>query len=327
MVQGERCRLAARSVTRSFRPELNHPPPLDGEGQRDLVSPQANLVAAGWGACGKRAAGTGRPPPAPPLKGRGSKAPQPTPAGRDREVLFTAGGTGAGKSSGLRALGGENAGIIYDTNMNTLASAAAKIDQALEAGWRVKLVYTYRDPIEAWVAGALPRAEKMGRTVPVEIHVETHIGARQVIGELAARYREDPRVTVEVVDNSLGKGNQRVTSLEDLPEIDQIGLQERLERETRSAHEKGLIGRETLRGSLGSREADLRPDPQAGGPGGRGADRGEPAQADGRDLDQPRGSESRASGEAVEPGDAVERQFQHQLAAPGRPFQRLFRIG
>ena len=56
------------------------------------------------------------------------KLSQPTPAGLDNTVVFTAGGTGAGKSTGLGVMenvnsGVRNAEIVYDTNMNTFDSA------------------------------------------------------------------------------------------------------------------------------------------------------------------------------------------------------------
>ncbi|PZQ26799.1 MAG: hypothetical protein DI562_14435, partial [Stenotrophomonas acidaminiphila] len=88
------------------------------------------------------------------------KLAQPTPEGFDSTVLFTAGGTGAGKTSGMKAMG-DSIGrpeIIYDTNMNTLSSAVDKIEQALAAGRDVDIVYVYRDPVDALVNGAIPRA-------------------------------------------------------------------------------------------------------------------------------------------------------------------------
>lgn len=209
------------------------------------------------------------------------------PAGRDREVLFTAGGTGAGKSTGLKAIGGENAGIIYDTNMNTLASSIQKIEQALDAEWPVTIIYTFRDPVEALTAGALPRAERMGRTVPLSAHVDTHVGARQVAAQLAERYKDDPRVVLRAIDNSRGKHNAVEVPLEKLPEVNQVGLYERLENEVRAAFERGAIREPTFRGSLGERAQDLRPAPREGSGREGGPDSGQPQPADGNPLDRP----------------------------------------
>src|SRR3546814_7560989 len=95
-----------------------------------------------------------------------SKLAQPTPEGLDRAVLFTAGGTGAGKTTAVNAAGDAfgKPEITYDTNMNTLSSAVDKVDQALAAGRDVRLAYVYRDPVEALACGALPRAERQARS-------------------------------------------------------------------------------------------------------------------------------------------------------------------
>lgn len=234
------------------------------------------------------------------------------PAGRNREVLFTAGGTGAGKSTGLKALGGENAGIIYDTNMNTLASSVQKIEQALEAEWPVTIVYTFRDPVEALTAGALPRAERMGRTVPLSAHVDTHVGARQVAAQLAERYRDDPRVVLRAIDNSRGKNNAVEVPLEKLPQVDQVGLYERLENEVRAAFERGAIREPTFRGSLGDRARDLPPAPREGSGRDGGPDSGQPQQAGvGTPLDR---------GAALDPNiaDRQRRELELGAAAPAR---------
>jgi hypothetical protein len=52
----------------------------------------------------------------------------------------------------------DRAAIVYDTNLSTLRSAVEKIEQALDAGKRVYIAYVHRDPVEALVRGALPRA-------------------------------------------------------------------------------------------------------------------------------------------------------------------------
>ncbi len=181
----------------------------------------------------------------------------PTPDGMDPIVQFTAGGTGAGKTTGLDAVmarSGDNPEIVYDTNMNTLSSAKQKIQQALDAGRRVKILYSYRDPVEALVNGALPRAERQaakfgtGRTVPLGEHARTHTGVRKVMDALAEKYKGDSRVQIEAFDNSRGKGNGRFTALEDLPRIDENGLHERLQAALDEEHRAGRISDQTRAG-------------------------------------------------------------------------------
>lgn len=176
------------------------------------------------------------------------KLAQPTPAGFESAVLFTAGGTGAGKTTAIQAAGDAlgKPEIVYDTNMNTLSSAVAKIDQALEAGREVRIAYVYRDPVEALTGGAIPRAlrqaEKFGsgRTVPLEEHARTHAGVRPVMDAIAARYADDPRVQLVAIDNSRGKGQTRVVDLADLPRVEENQLRERLQDSLEEARSAGL---------------------------------------------------------------------------------------
>src|SRR3546814_815067 len=171
-----------------------------------------------------------------------SKLDQPTTEGRAWAVLFTAGGTGAGKTTAVNAAGDAfgKPEITYDTNMNTLSSAVDKVEQALAAGRDVRIAYVYRDPVEALTGGAIPRAERQavkfgsGRTVPLAEHAKTHIGVRPVMEALAARYADDPRVELAAIDNSHGKGNSRIAELADLPRVEEDSLRERLSEDRKS---------------------------------------------------------------------------------------------
>ena len=168
------------------------------------------------------------------------KLSQPTPAGLQNTVVFTAGGTGAGKTSAIRTASksaGDNlnkAEMIYDTNMNTFKSANDKIQQALKTGRDVQIFYTYRDPIESLTKGALTRASTMeknfgsGRTVPLSEHLKTHIGSRNTIDELANKYKDNPNVQISAIDNSKGKGNAKRIELSDLPKLNEQEIRKKL---------------------------------------------------------------------------------------------------
>ncbi|WP_312252721.1 zeta toxin family protein [Stenotrophomonas sp.] len=176
------------------------------------------------------------------------KLARPTPEGFEPTVLFTAGGTGAGKTSALKARGdrGGRPEIVYDTNMNTLSSAVDKIEQALAAGRDVDIVYVYRDPVDALTNGAIPRAQRQaerfgtGRTVPLREHARTHIGVRPTIEALAARYADDPRVNIDVIDNSGGKGQQKMTDLASLPRVEEDSIHGSLQDALDQARAGGL---------------------------------------------------------------------------------------
>ena len=177
----------------------------------------------------------------------------PTPEGKEPVVLFTAGGTGAGKSTGLAKVGGlaSTAEIIFDTNMNTFESADLKIQQALKAGRKVAIVYTFRDPVEALTLGALPRATRMGRTVPLDAHEETHTGARLVMDQLAEKYAGNPNVEITAIDNSKGKGNAEITALANIPQMADNDLKGKLYAALEEAYQTGAITEAIYRGTKG----------------------------------------------------------------------------
>jgi hypothetical protein len=176
------------------------------------------------------------------------KLAEPTPEGKEPTVLFTAGGTGAGKSTGIGLLGDSlKPEITYDTNMNSYDSAKAKIEQALAAGRNVKILYTYRDPVEALRNGALPRSAGQerkfgsGRTVPLAEHARTHTGSYDVVNRLAQEYNGDRRVEIVAADNSRGRGNAQIVPLDQIPNPGKEGLHEQLRSQLEAAHRSGEI--------------------------------------------------------------------------------------
>lgn len=193
-------------------------------------------------------------------------------------VTFTAGGTGAGKTSGIKVVPDaklltDRAQIVYDTNMNTLGSAVKKIDQALEAGKIVRIIYVWRDPVDALVNGALPRAMRQaaefgsGRTVPIVEHIKTHVGARQVIAQIAARYAGDSRVSVMVIDNSRGAGKAAKSRLADIPDLQYDDVEPKVLAALEAEREAGRISDSVYRGFARSErsESDSGGNGQAGG--------------------------------------------------------------
>jgi hypothetical protein len=168
------------------------------------------------------------------------KLSQPTPEGFNPTVVFTAGGTGAGKTGAIRKASSDandllnNAEMIYDTNMNKFSSADQKVKQALNAGRDVQIFYTYRDPVDALVQGALPRAARMetnfgsGRTVPIQEHLKTHMGSRETIQKLADKYKGNDNVHINVIDNSGGVQDIHKSSLDKIPKLDENEVRRRL---------------------------------------------------------------------------------------------------
>jgi hypothetical protein len=192
------------------------------------------------------------------------KLSQPTPPGRDNTVLFTAGGTGAGKTTSLQAAaqqskGIQNAEMVYDTNMNTFESADKKVKQALAAGRKVGIAYVYRDPVEALKDGNLSRASRMeaemgtGRTVPINEHFRTHMGVRDVMERLQSKYGNDHRFHLTVIDNSRGPGNATVVSgLDKLPKLNHNAVRKGLDDALEETYRTGKISQAIYRGTRGN---------------------------------------------------------------------------
>lgn len=182
-------------------------------------------------------------------------------AGKRAEVLFTAGGTGAGKTTGMQAgkMKGhlDKAHIVYDTNMNGFSSAAKKIDQALGAKKAVRIAFTFRDPIDAYENGAVPRSLRIGRTVPIHEHVKTHLGSMETFMLLKEKYKDNPKVRFNVIDNSRGAGKAAVVNedfLKSKLNLYNAGdLTEKLHAITDKLHKEGKISDQHYKGFKGGK--------------------------------------------------------------------------
>lgn len=174
-----------------------------------------------------------------------------TPPDRRKQVVFTAGGAGAGKTTSIRTLAGLNhavqlAEIVYDTTLSTFTTALARITDAIAAGRMVSIVYVYRDPVDALVEGVLPRARSTGRVVPLEIILNSHLGSLNGILKLAEAYKNEPWLAMAVIDNRDGTGSAAQADLEFVRRMagkySRESLQAALSSALEDAYEKGKTG-------------------------------------------------------------------------------------
>ncbi|MDO8302759.1 MAG: zeta toxin family protein, partial [Sedimentisphaerales bacterium] len=89
-------------------------------------------------------------------------------------ILFTAGGTGSGKSTFLKGAKGHT--FAVDGTFAYKPHAIEQIDKALENGYNIDVRYVYRDPIEAW-KGIWNRYLEGGHFVPADVFYSTHVEA------------------------------------------------------------------------------------------------------------------------------------------------------
>lgn len=164
---------------------------------------------------------------------------------KERQVVFTAGGTGSGKSTAAARVA--RAGdIVYDTTLSNFDGSVATIDEALASERRVIVSYVYRDPVDAF-RGVLQRAmdQGRGRTVPIASHVRTHRQAAETIVRLAKHYEAHPRVQFQFIC-STAEGFSDGTI--DLPRnASYTGVDERLhailDEEERAGRVSGIVAR------------------------------------------------------------------------------------
>jgi hypothetical protein len=166
-------------------------------------------------------------------------------------VVFTAGGAGVGKTTSIRKVADlthavEAAEIVYDTILSSFRSSVERITQALDAGRMVSIVFVYRDPIDSFVGGMLPRAKRIGRTLPLEIFVNSHMGAIEAFPRIVENYKDDRRVAIAVIDNNRGAGDGTVADLEFVKTMarkySREDLKTKLLRALEDAYEEGKKG-------------------------------------------------------------------------------------
>jgi 2'-5' RNA ligase len=184
---------------------------------------------------------------------------EPAPDGLANDVVFTGGGTGAGKSVSAEHFDPDTPPqIIYDTNLNNFESAKAKFDQALAAGKKVKEYFVDRGILPSFES-MLHRATRMGRPVPIENHIETHMGAAKTTLELIDHYKDDPRVTIRIVDNNgSSPADSKIVSPDTLKGREYNGVREQLEQAADRAYEDGRISAEVYKAVRGKSPEGLR---------------------------------------------------------------------
>ena len=134
-----------------------------------------------------------------------------------RRILFTSGGTGAGKSSAMAWLEaalepGNRAHILVDGTLSDHTASRAKIRRALALGHIVSVVHVHRAFAET-VRMVVERAIEMGRAVTLDNIAATHCRSHETLFKLVAEF--GGRIGVSVIENSAGQPS-RAISLDEL---------------------------------------------------------------------------------------------------------------
>lgn len=135
-------------------------------------------------------------------------------------ALFSAGGSGVGKSFGIKSVPEltklkEDSAVVFDSNLSSYDSAIKKIKQVESAGKEFQGVYTYRNPIKALTDGVVKRMrdnpEEMGRIVPTKVIADNHIKSLEVVKKLI-----NEGYNFNIVDNSFDGGSAKLSSLKEI---------------------------------------------------------------------------------------------------------------
>ena len=122
--------------------------------------------------------------------------------------LFTAGASGVGKSSSLKLAPevSQNIAAGLDSNFSS-ESSLQKLKQVIDKGANTGILFTYRDPTDAWENGIVKRAinPDNGRVVPLEVFLKNLENSPKYT--LKAQELYGDKIHLQVVDNSKGKGN------------------------------------------------------------------------------------------------------------------------
>lgn len=207
---------------------------------------------------------------------------------QNRPVLFMAGGGGVGKTTAAKQSGPEmeslynNSEFILDGTFAGAKSAKAKIQEVIDTGREVVIAYTARDPFEAFAQGSLPRAERHGRTVPMDVSLTDHKKAGDTFLALQEEFADNPKVKFRVIDNTRGRGGSRMGDVDIIRTMRYDGLVEKANAELDRQLQEGLISQRVYDGTKSTKNPEEywgRPeDPARRDSGQAGRDVGEQSQ-------------------------------------------------
>ena len=135
-------------------------------------------------------------------------------------VVFTAGGSGSGKSTAIgKLLGTKDAEITLDGTFSKLDKARERVRAALDSGRRVEIRYVYRSPENA-AQTAIRRAISSGRAVPTTVLAENHVDSLATVRAIAEEFKGDKRVSVVAIYNNTNSlDDAYVTDIQHIPEV------------------------------------------------------------------------------------------------------------
>jgi len=183
--------------------------------------------------------------------------------GQEGAWVFTGGGAASGKTAGLPDEMIDSYDLVVDGTLANFEKSSAQIDQALDSGKAVTVIYVDRPPEKAFPL-LLNRANKMekelgsGRTVPLDIFLGAHRDARESIKKIENKYKNDERVAIQVVNNHGAEGKQFLTTVDNVSKMDYNTSLPKITQALEDAYEQGKISESIYLATKGS--AQPRPE-------------------------------------------------------------------
>jgi hypothetical protein len=156
--------------------------------------------------------------------------------------MFTAGGSGSGKSEAMglakKELGLKEDSLTFDSVLGDFDKSTKKIQEALDGQkGNIDIVYT-NAPLEL----ATQLNLKRDRTVRLDVLVDAHIKASENIKKLAKHYEGNERINISVVNNTGDPPDLAVGRLSDVYTYrDREAIKKRLIKHAKQLVKEGKI--------------------------------------------------------------------------------------
>lgn len=167
-------------------------------------------------------------------------------------VVMTGGGTGSGKSTTVRNFSALGC-LVYDSTLTSVEGCSRMISYALASGRKVMIIFTWREPVDAFI-GMMKRANSAdgrGRVVQLATHISSHCKAVETVLALHSHHDDNARVAF-VFQHNLGKnGEFRPATIDLVRKADYTGVEEVLKFALEAAYSTSKISEVQYRRILG----------------------------------------------------------------------------
>lgn len=138
------------------------------------------------------------------------------------DVVFTTGGTGAGKSTAFTDKAKDEFPLVWDLNLTNFEQNKKLIQDVIASGHTPNIAYVLRDPQAAFFDGVLaryrnPESSDYGRVVTIDEHMITHKKAKETFDDLLNYFGDKAKYSIR--DNRGNPGQDFEMDLADFKNV------------------------------------------------------------------------------------------------------------